>query len=92
MWIYFSLLGLTIPFLSIYDKVTYFGVEKQMFSFFVLGVIPGTSIQLNFYQLFTLILFCLAIYVSLKLLIIKEKVMLRINKNKNNEKYKLISI
>lgn len=90
MWIYFSLLGLTVPFLSIYDKVTYFGVEKQMFSFFVLGIIPGTSMQLEFYQLFIIILACLAFYVSLKLLKIKEKILLRIHKN--NEKYNLISI
>lgn len=63
IWLY-SLLGpITYIFFSI-TAINFFDIEKNIISFLVLGIVPVTNIQLNFYLLsvILLIIFIIALF------------------------------
>lgn len=92
MWWLFSLLNFSVPMLGLYDKFSYYSFEKEIIGLFILGVVPGTSIQLNYYQLYIFMLFILGLLVSYEIMKFTKKQLLASYKKKISEQLKLISI
>ena len=92
MWWLFSLLNFSVPMLSLYDKFSYYSFEKEIIGLFILGVVPGTSIQLNYYQLYIFMLFVFGLLIFYKVMKYSKKQLASAYKKKLSEHLKLISI
>ena len=92
MWWFFSLLNFFLPLFNVYERFSYYNFEKEIIGLFVLGVVPGTSIQLNYYQLYIFILFVFGVLVSYEIMKFSKKQIASAYKKKISERLKLISI
>lgn len=92
MWWLFSLLNFSIPVFNMYDKFSYYSFERELIGLFVLGVVPGTTIQLNYYQLFIFLLFAFSLLVFFEIMKISKNQLAKSYKKKISEHFNLISI
>lgn len=51
MWWYLTLADSTRPVLGLLETVNSMHPQDALFAFIVLGIVPGTNIQLNFYAI-----------------------------------------
>jgi hypothetical protein len=89
MWIWLNLIVYSIPLFEIVNKSIYFDIERQLISFFVLGIVPGTSLQLNFSQIGMTVIVSLLFLLTLKHFELRSKISFR---QKNKKDLSLISI
>jgi len=56
VWYQPFLIAYLVPSIGVIDVLSNIGIEKQLIKFLILGMIPGTTIQLDFYPLMVLLL------------------------------------
>lgn len=50
MWLWLNFFVFFVPFFNLTLNALNFDIEKQILTFFVLGIVPGTNVQLQFVQ------------------------------------------
>ena len=89
MWLWLNLLVYSIPLFELVNKSIYFDIERQIISFFVLGILPGTQIQLNFSQIALSVVVSLLFVLAFKHFELSSKIK---QHQKNRKDLSLISI